>query len=224
MLLFLLLFPSISGQARDCLTTGASHCVFPFRYKLTEYSACTWRDNHKTQGVPWCSIRVTADGDHVNSKDGRGSTWDYCSGDCVTHSVSCSPVTTHCSNSSILQQCVERSVPDGVSVSTWCVLMKDDQERTIHVRCPEDCVTYDKTPNTEDYHQPYAGVLGLCAGAGTECLVLLGVSAGLLGTLMVTICVSCVCVRRQKQEGEKMRIRSTSINPGDKVRQSMALS
>jgi hypothetical protein len=26
-------------------------------------------------------VAVTGDGDHVNSKNGRGSTWDYCSVD-----------------------------------------------------------------------------------------------------------------------------------------------
>jgi hypothetical protein len=46
-------------------------------------------------------VLVTADGDHVNSKDGRGSTWDYCSGDCLTSHLECSPVTTKCSNSKI---------------------------------------------------------------------------------------------------------------------------
>merc|ERR1711872_63835 len=198
-------------QARDCLTTGGEHCVFPFRYQHTNYSACTWRDNHRTQGVPWCSLRVTESGDHVNSKEGRGSTWDYCSGDCVTNSVSCSPVTTVCSNSSILQQCVERSVSGGESVSTWCVLMKDSQEKTIHVKCPDDCVPYDHTPHTQ-------GVLGLFGDAGLDSLVLGCVSVVLLFSLLVTICVSCVCVRRQKKEGEEMRIRSASINPGDRVR------
>ena len=56
------------------------------------------------------------------------------------------------------------------------------------------------TPSYPRLYSVLQGVLGLCAGAGTECLVLLGVSAGLLVTLMVTICVSCVCVRKQKQE------------------------
>ena len=76
---------------------------------------------------------------------------------CVCSVYVCSVSTVRVHTGSILQQCVERSVPGGDSVSTWCVLMKDDQERTIHVKCPEDCVTYDKTPDTEDYHQPYAG-------------------------------------------------------------------
>ena len=51
------------------------------------------------------NIAVTGAGDHVNSKDGRGSTYDYCSGDCLTTHVECSPVTTACSNSEDMIVC-----------------------------------------------------------------------------------------------------------------------
>ena len=168
------------------MTTAGKMCVFPFRYQHVNYTACTWRDGHRTQGVPWCSLKgedialqwktkprhywliellyktslpVTGAGDHVNSKDGRGSTWDYCSGDCYTSHLECSPVNTECSNSkkwlrqicsskvclpagSILQRCVESKMTTGEEVATWCVLMRDNQEKTIHVKCPEDCNSY----------------------------------------------------------------------------------
>eukprot|EP00090_Calanus_glacialis_P022544 TRINITY_DN34796_c0_g1_i1.p1 TRINITY_DN34796_c0_g1~~TRINITY_DN34796_c0_g1_i1.p1 ORF type:complete len:231 (-),score=38.23 TRINITY_DN34796_c0_g1_i1:27-719(-) len=210
---------SVHGDG-ECLTTAGKMCVFPFRYQHVDYTACTWRDGHRTQGVPWCSLKVTGAGDHVNSKDGRGSTWDYCSGDCYTSHLECSPVNTECSNSSILQRCVESKMTTGEEVATWCVLMRDNQEKTIHVKCPEDCNSY-----TQEDSQLWAhgeGVLGLCADSGPECIIFGGVCVLLLITTLVTVCVAMVCVRRQRQQGQDMRIRSASINPGDRYRKSMA--
>eukprot|EP00092_Neocalanus_flemingeri_P039361 GFUD01042856.1.p1 GENE.GFUD01042856.1~~GFUD01042856.1.p1 ORF type:complete len:229 (+),score=41.36 GFUD01042856.1:66-689(+) len=199
---------------RSCLTTGGRPCVFPFRYHNISYSACTWRDGHKTQGVPWCSLSVNENGDHVNSQGGRGSTWDFCSGDCITSHLECSPVTPDCSNSSILQQCVESSVSTGDHVATWCVTMRDKKhggEKTIHVKCAEDCVTYKEE-----------GFLGLCAHSGPECLMFAMASLILLIITLVTVFVLICCVRKKKGQDQEMRIRSASIQPGDRYRKSTA--
>ena len=42
----------------------------------------------------------------------------------------------------ILQKCTESNIETGDNVATWCVAMRDDQEKTIHVECPEDCVSF----------------------------------------------------------------------------------
>ena len=55
-IIYLLIYLPVLGEG-DCLTTGGKQCVFPFRYQEVSYTACTWRDNHKTQGVPWCSLQ-----------------------------------------------------------------------------------------------------------------------------------------------------------------------
>ena len=134
-------------------------------------------------------------------------------------------------------------------VATWCVLMRDNQEKTIHVKCPEDCNSYTQEDSQLWAHGEgktcnltfdliwFVGVLGLCADSGPECFIFGGVCVLLLITTLVTVCVAMVCVRRQRQQvgtrwwgiwwlmlcqGQDMRIRSASINPGDRYRKSMA--
>ena len=98
----------------------------------------------------------------------------------------------------------------GEEVATWCVLMRDNQEKTIHVKCPEDCISYKqeasqlwahgegKTCSLTFYFISFVGVLGLCADSGPECFIFGGVCVLLLITTLVTVCVAIVCGRRQQ--------------------------
>ena len=83
-------------------------------------------------------------------------------------------------------------------------------------------------------------MLGLCAHAGPECLISAALCLLLLLLLLVTLCVAATCVTRQRKQvgwlsvaellwlimcsvqGQERRIRSASINPGDRYRQSVA--
>ena len=97
-------------------------------------------------------------------------------------------------------------------MATWCVLMRDTQEKTIHVKCPQDCNSYKQEGSQLWAHGEgktcyitlgviiFVGVLGLCADSGPECLIFGGVSVLLLLTTLVTVCVAMVCARRQRQQ------------------------
>ena len=70
----------------------------------------------------------------------------------------------------------------GDPVATWCVAMRDKVdggEKTVHVKCPEDCVTYTSIS---------FGLLGFCVDSGPECLIFCLVSVLVLFlTLLIII-------------------------------------
>jgi hypothetical protein len=64
--------------ADECKTAGGNqpnmNCVFPFRYKETEYESCV--TPLPTDLMPWCSTEVNSDGNHVIGA------WGDCSEGC----------------------------------------------------------------------------------------------------------------------------------------------
>ena len=53
-----------------------SPCVFPFDFRENTYYSCT--TTAAKDGVPWCSIKVDNNGNHIGSK----GLWGHCSSEC----------------------------------------------------------------------------------------------------------------------------------------------
>ena len=63
-----------------CVTTGGisvgSQCVFPFVFRNKTYHSCSYAN--AKDALPWCSIRVDKDENHIS---GQGL-WGHCSSEC----------------------------------------------------------------------------------------------------------------------------------------------
>ena len=58
----------------DCKTISNKKCIFPFKFKGTEYIECTTVESENNQ--PWCASEVDRNGNVVNGK------WEDCNYDC----------------------------------------------------------------------------------------------------------------------------------------------
>ena len=59
----------------ECVTVDNKICIFPFNYQNQTYDGCTGEG--EPDGRPWCSTKVTSEGDHI----GDQGEWGHCAAD-----------------------------------------------------------------------------------------------------------------------------------------------
>jgi len=209
---FVLLYGFVSSESKSCSDPNGKSCKFPFIYKDVTYNGCTWWENHRTKGLPWCSTKLNSNGTHKNSDD--GSTWMHCSSECPIAELKCFTPPEECRNIyKVLKICNE--VIDNQVAAQWCV--RKFETGANYLPCSDICkVEVDK-----------AGFLpfGICSESSSECEVYFLTFVVLLIGLLSSLAAIYLMISRNNniklRNSYDMKIHRKTINVGDVVRESM---
>ena len=87
--LLMMIFLIRGTDSLPCRTSNNHICIFPFEYRGTVYTKCTfdeiedtnWKQRHPKQRRPWCAYEVNEEDNNEMEK------WDFCNEHCSVKSI-----------------------------------------------------------------------------------------------------------------------------------------